>query len=266
MDEIYNVKFLGLDTSFKISPIAFEIFGIKIHWYGIILGLGFILAYIYCMKNAKRFKIDFDKFTDVIIISSILGIIGARIYYVLFYPGDTYRKDPIKIFFINEGGIAIYGGIIASIVAGYFMCKFKKINFKKALDLVSLGFLIGQSIGRWGNFFNQEAFGTETNLPFGMMSENTFGTYVHPCFLYESIWCLIGFLILHIFSKKAKTFDGEIFAIYLIWYSIGRFFIESLRTDSLYIPLINIKVSQFVAIILCLISIIFIITKKTFKK
>ena len=266
MRESYNVKFLGLDKTFNINPIAFSIGNLTVHWYGIILCIGFILAFFYCKKRAKRFDIDFDKFIDVIIVSSICGIIGARLNYVLFYPGNTYIKDPIKILFINEGGLAIYGGIIGAIIPGYFMCKFKKINFKNALDLISLGFLIGQAIGRWGNFFNQEAFGTKTNLPWGMMSENTLLEYVHPCFLYESLWCLLGFILLHIYSKKFKTFSGEIFSIYVIWYSVGRFFIESLRTDSLIIKGLNVRVSQIVAVIFFIGASIFLFKKKCLKQ
>lgn len=261
----YHVKFLGFDNTFTINPVAFSFFGISIRWYGIILCTGFILAFIYCMKVSKRFKINFDKFIDVIIVSSICGIIGARLYYVLFYPGDLYLKNPAKILNINEGGIAIYGGIIGAIIAGYFMCRFKKINFKKALDLASLGFLIGQAIGRWGNFFNQEAFGSQTNLPWGMMSEATSFKYVHPCFLYESIWCFLGFLGLHLISKKLKVFDGEIFSLYIAWYSTGRFFIEALRTDSLIFPVLGMKVSQIIAVIAILGSLFFILSKKLLK-
>lgn len=262
MNEIYHVKFAGLNTTFNTRPVAFSIGNLSVRWYGIILCIGFLLAFFYCKKNASRFGVDFDKFFDVIIISSICGIVGARLYYVLFYPGDTYIKEPLKILKLNEGGIAIYGGIIGAIIPGYFLCRLKKIDFKKALDLTSMSFLIGQAVGRWGNFFNQEAFGSKTDLPWGMVSENTFNEYVHPCFLYESLLCIVGFILLHTYVRKAKTFDGEVFALYTIWYSFGRFFIEALRTDSLMLPGINIKVSQLVAAALCVVAIFFISVKK----
>lgn len=262
MELTYHVKFGGLGTVFEINPVAFSLGGLTVRWYGIILSLGFILAILYAKKNAKRFSINFDKLIDVVVVASMCGIAGARLYYVLFYPGDTYIKEPIKIFYINEGGIAIYGGLIGAVVSGYFMCRAKKVDYKKALDLASLGFLIGQAVGRWGNFFNQEAFGTKTALPWGMSSENTFYEYVHPCFLYESLWCALGFVLLHFYSKKAKIFNGEIFALYAIWYGVGRFFIESLRTDSLLLPYVNIRVSQMVAVIFVLLSVTFIFAKK----
>ena len=137
---------------------------------------------------------------------------------------------------INKGGLAIYGGLIGAIIAGGITCKIRKVNFLSALDLASIGFLIGQGIGRWGNFFNQEAFGTETDLPWRMVSENTNYVGVHPCFLYESLWCLLGVLVLHIISKKWYNFKGQIFCCYMVWYGFERTIVEGLRTDSLYLP------------------------------
>ncbi|MDQ5983176.1 MAG: Phosphatidylglycerol--prolipoprotein diacylglyceryl transferase [Eubacteriales bacterium SKADARSKE-1] len=259
----YHIEFPAMGLSFEINPVAFKIGGISVYWYGIIIGFGFILAFLYTMKNSKRFDLDQDKLIDVIIIGLITGLIGARLYYVIFYPGDMYVKEPTKILFINQGGIAIYGGIIGAILGGLVVCKIKKLEFLKVLDIASLGFLIGQAIGRWGNFTNQEAFGTQTDSFFGMLSENTGNIAVHPCFLYESVWCAIGFLLLHIFSLKYKQrFDGEIFLLYVAWYSAGRFFIEGLRTDSLMIPGSGIRVSQVLAAVAVLVCGLLLIIKK----
>lgn len=252
-----------MGLNFVIDPIAFKIGSACVYWYGIIICFGFILAFLYAMKNSKRFELDPDKLVDVIIVGLITGIIGARLYYVIFYPGDIYIKEPIKIIFINQGGLAIYGGIIGAILGGFVVCKIKNLKFLKVIDIASLGFLIGQAIGRWGNFTNQEAFGTQTNSFFGMVSENTGNVAVHPCFLYESVWCAIGFLLLHIFSLKYKQrFDGELFLLYVAWYSTGRFFIEALRTDSLMVSGTGIRVSQALAAVIVMVCIIVLIVKK----
>ncbi len=262
---IYNVKFPGLNFNLQINPIAFKLGNISIYWYGIIICVGFLLALWYVLANCKRFKINVNHMVDVIIIGLICGIIGARLYYVIFYPGDLYIKNPLKILYINQGGIAIYGGIIGGILGGSFVARRKSIDLLSALDITSLGFLIGQGIGRWGNFVNQEAFGTKTDIFCRMVSENTGGVPVHPCFLYESIWCILGFLLLHMFSVKYKKYDGQVFFLYLIWYGTERFFVESLRTDSLLIPGIGIKVSQVVAVITVLVG-IFMLFKLRSKK
>ncbi len=256
MSTFYNVSFPGLNLNFKVYPIAFRVGAITVHWYGIILCVGFLLAIWYGLANCKRFGIDENSLIDATMVGLVCGIIGARLYYVLFFPGDTFWKDPIKILHINEGGIAIYGGIIGGLCGGLLVAKKKKLNLLAALDLAALGFLIGQGIGRWGNFMNQEAFGSQTDSLFRMVSENTGGLAVHPCFLYESLWCLLGFIILHLWRTKFRSFDGQIFLLYLIWYGLGRFFIESLRTDSLILPGVNLKVSQVVAIVTALVGIV----------
>lgn len=259
---MYHVSFPGLGIKFTINPVAFSVGDFNIYWYGIIIAVGFVLAFNYCMINSKRFGVDSDKLIDAIIVGLITGIIGARLYYVVFYPGDTYIEDPISIFQIHEGGLAIYGGIIGGLLGGIIVSKIKKINILSMLDIASLGFLIGQCIGRWGNFMNQEAFGIGTNLPWGMVSENTLvetSQPVHPCFLYESLWCLIGFIILDIFSRKLYKYKGQIFLIYIIWYGTERFFVEGLRTDSLMIPLMNLKVSQVLAAVSVIVSLIILI-------
>lgn len=238
--------------SLNINRVAFSIFGLDIYWYGIIIAVGVILAFSYGMKRARQVGLLSDEVFDVAFISIIAGFIGARAYYCIFI------DSKINFFDTRHGGLAIYGGIILGVVACVIVCKLRKINVPALLDLGGLGFLIGQCIGRWGNFVNQEAYGAPTagNLPWGMTGTNieneVFAStgitdqLVHPCFLYESLWCLIGFLVLHFYSKKLRTFDGEIFLLYVAWYGLGRGWIEGLRTDSLYIG--PLRVSQVVAI------------------
>lgn len=265
---MYHVSFPKLGIELTINPIAFSIGDFNIYWYGIIIATGFTIALCYAMINSKRFGIVQDKLIDAIIVGLITGIIGARLYYVVFYPGNTYINNPTSIFQIHEGGLAIYGGIIGGLTGGIIVAKIKNINIPSILDIAALGFLIGQCIGRLGNFINQEAFGTETNLPWGMVSENTLletSNPVHPCFLYESLWCLLGFIFLDIFSRKFKKYNGQIFLLYIVWYGTERFFVEGLRTDSLMLPYVNLRVSQVLAAISIVISVIILIYFKNKK-
>ena len=245
----YTVQFPGLGWSIPLNSTMFSIGSFEVKWYGFLIGIGFLLAFAYGLWMAKRLGLDRSKMIDSAIVALIAGIIGARLYYVIFYPGTMYWENPIRILYIHEGGLGIYGGIIGGIAAGMVMCKIKKLNPFAGLDVAALGFLIGQCIGRWGNFVNQEAFGSETSLPWGMQSVNTGGVPVHPCFFYESLWCAIGFVLLHSFTTRLRRYDGQTFLLYVIWYGAGRFFIEWLRTDSLYVPGIPIKVSQLVALV-----------------
>lgn len=253
-----NVSFPHLGISLNINNVAFSIGDYHIYWYGIIIGIGFILAFIYAMMSLKRFKIPSEKFLDCVIVGLITAIIGARLYYV-FFSWDFYSSHPDKIFSIHDGGLAIYGGLIGALLGGCIIAKILKLNIPAILDVASLGFLIGQGIGRWGNFINQEAFGTETNLPWGMMSENTGGVTVHPCFLYESLWCLLGFVLLHFFSKKFQKYYGQIFLLYLVWYGFERMIVEGLRTDSLYTPFLNLRVSQILSAVVMIAGIVMLI-------
>ncbi len=252
---------LGLE--FYLESTAFSIFGYEIKWYGILIGLGFLLAMIYAFANFKKVGLDETRTLDVLICSFISAIIGARLYFVI-YEWDSYKGNFGKIFAIHDGGLAIYGGIIGGLLMAIIVSKIRKVKIMPLFDLAGIGFLIGQTIGRWGNFVNHEAFGENTDNIFGMTSikiQNylaynapkileTTGVVVdptapvHPCFLYESFWCLIGFLILNFYFKHRK-FDGEIFLLYVTWYGIGRFFIEGLRTDSLMIG--TMRVSQILA-------------------
>ena len=247
---MYHVQFPGLGFSFTINPVAFTVGGHAFAWYGIIIAAAFLLAFAYVIKSCRAFRMDEDKFIDAVIVGILGGVIGARLYYVLFSTSDQYIKNPVSVFYIWEGGLGIYGGIIGGFLCGVLIAKLHKLNIAAVLDMASLGFLIGQSVGRWGNFVNQEAFGSATSLPCRMVSERTdivSSGGVHPCFFYESMWCLIGFLLLHIFSRKYRRYDGQVFLLYVLWYGVGRFFIEGLRTDSLITPFLSLRVSQVVA-------------------
>ena len=245
----YNVTIFGIHL--KLSPIAFSIpIGSghwDIYWYGIIIATGFLLALIYGLKNAPRYGLNSDRMLDVILVATPVAILSARTYYVIF---DGEKLNVIGDFFVfgtssGFAGLAIYGGVIGAFAAGAVMCKIRKVKILDMFDVAATGFLIGQGIGRWGNFINQEAYGAFTGSSFwGMQSEKTVSEMgeglVHPCFLYESIWCIAGFFILNHFSKK-RRFSGEISLMYCVWYGFGRGFIELLRTDSLMIG--NLKVS-----------------------
>lgn len=246
----YNVTFPHLGLEFNINPVAFSIGNFHVYWYGIIIAAGFLLALIYVSFSCKKMNIDINRLFDVVIVGLITGVIFARLFYVVFYPGDKYWKNPLEIFQIHDGGLAIYGGIIGAVVFGSLMAKLRKLKVTAVLDIAALGFLIGQCVGRWGNFINQEAFGSATELPWGMHSENTAAVVdgnVHPCFLYESLLCLLGFVLLHFFTRRFRRYDGQTFLLYIVWYGACRFFIEGLRTDSLIIPGTGLRVSQVIA-------------------
>lgn len=258
------IEFPALGWTFNVSPtlVEFDLFGMpfSVNWYGLLIAMGFLLAVLYAVKFAKpRFGIELDPLTDAVLVCALFAVLGARIYYILFDPNgggiSTFWTDPLKVFRVWEGGLAIYGAVIGAFATGIWMTKVKKINTLAAFDLAAVGFFIGQCLGRWGNFFNQEAFGSNTTLPWGMtgsiISAGTNGigydAYlpVHPTFLYESLWCLAGFFLLHILGKKSYTFKGKLFCTYIIWYGAGRFWIEGLRTDSLMLG--TMRVSQLLA-------------------
>ena len=272
--ETHEIQFPELGWKFHIDPTAFTVFGFQIQWYGIIITIGLILALIYVLPRMKRFGLDADRAIDVIIGGVIGGIVGARIYYVLMR-WDEYKWDWKAIINTRNGGLAIFGGIIGGILIGYIIARIRKVKALPMLDVVSLGFLIGQGIGRWGNFVNQEAFGTNTDSFLGMTGgtiqrtiadgmsmdgdmyknglEMLWEKPVHPCFLYESIWCLLGFVILAFWSKRRK-YDGQIFLMYLTWYGAERFLVEGIRTDSLMLG--NIRISQALAAVIFVVSVI----------
>ena len=224
---------------------------LTIHYYGLIIALGLILAVVYACKRSKAFGVKEDDILDGVLWVTPFAIVCARVYYVIF-SWDAYAGDPISALYIWEGGLAIYGGVLGAVLGVAVFCRVKKIPVTTVLDMVLLGFLIGQAIGRWGNFFNREAFGSATDsfLRMGLYNEIT-GTweYHHPTFLYESLWNLTGFVLLHVLSKRRK-YDGQIALGYAAWYGLGRIIIEGLRTDSLYWG--PFRVSQLLAALSCL--------------
>ncbi len=245
----HTIVFPNLGLEFTLNRVACNVFGKDIYWYGIIICVGFILAALYVNARTKDFGITSDNLTDCLIICVPLGIICARIYYVVF-EWSYYAEHPDEIIAIWKGGIAIYGGIIGTLIGLYVYSRVKKLSFASLCDLAAFGLLIGQCIGRWGNFVNGEAHGGPTTLPWGMTIDNQ--SMVHPTFLYESLWNLIGFVLLHFYSKK-RRFKGEMALLYVAWYGAGRAWIEGLRTDSLYIG--SMRVSQLLAIISCVAAI-----------
>lgn len=263
------------ENGLKIDNVMVTIPGttFEIYWYGFLIALGMALAMIYAFTRVKKFGLEPDRFTDTVLAGFIGGIIGARAYYVIFsldkYMTDDGTFDIVEALSIRDGGLAIYGGVIGALLFGLVVAKIRKVKIGTLLDLAGMGFLIGQCLGRWGNFFNEEAYGSMTTLPWGMTSKKIINELyffyypenvtivtnrardmiAHPCFLYESLWCLVGFIALHFYSKHRK-FDGELFLLYIGWYGLGRFWIEGLRTDSLYLinnDAIQLKISQLVA-------------------
>lgn len=285
------VHFKCLDRAFDVSktlveftlPFTDKIVSIK--WYGAIIAFGFLLAVLFGGRIAYKWKINLDKMVDVLIYGTIFGIIGARLYYVAFEWG-YYSKHLSEIVQIWNGGLAIYGGIIGGLLGAFIACKSEKINFLNLLDMASMSLLIGQGIGRWGNFANQEAFGTLTTKPWGMMSDtvlsyiqkhpSSFGLdgmtstqiaeyisendlYVHPTFLYESVWCLLGFGVLYLILRKYRRFSGQLFLTYGLWYGVERAIVEGLRTDSLFIGETNLRVSQLLSIVLAAVCLVLLV-------
>ncbi len=282
------VTFPGLGLTFELNRVAIEIFGRSIYWYGAIIAGGFLLAVLLCCRWAPRFGLNSDHIYDYLILAVPTALIGARIYYVIFYL-DLYRQadgsyDYMAMLRITDGGIAIYGAVITCVCTLWLYCRWKKISFPAFADLGAKGLLIGQLVGRWGNFMNVEAYGGLTDAPWRMCSDSiaqemylagladsaeyaqiisgTLG--VHPTFFYESMWNLVGLIILYLVGRYARKFDGQIFLGYVLWYGIGRFWIEGLRTDSLYffgLELLGypIRSSQVLAIVSALAALIVLI-------
>jgi len=213
-----------------MNPTAFTIFGIDIQWYAIIITSAMMLGIYLIIKNGEKQGFIGDNLLDLTLIALPLAIVCARAYYVIFN-FDLYQDHLIDVFNIRQGGMAIHGGLLGGFLGGYLVAKYRKMNVLKTMDLISPYLILGQAIGRWGNYINQEAHGGPTDLPWGIMVD---GIRVHPTFLYESIWNIAVFIIL-IKIGKNKKFEGQIAGLYLILYSVGRFFIEGLRTDSLMV-------------------------------
>lgn len=259
------VSFPGFNIEpFHMDPIAFSVFGIQVHWYGVIITFGMILSVLYAMYHAKYERVKTDDVIDLALYLIIFGVIGARLYYVIMEfdsyiaTGGTFWENVGKTLYniiaVWNGGLAIYGGIIAGVITGFLFARRKRIRFSVVADIAGPSVLIGQLIGRWGNFVNVEAFGGETTLPWrmGILKSVDGGQsfysemYVHPTFLYESLWNLLGVILITILYKK-KKFHGQMFLFNMAWYGFGRMCIEGLRSDSLYVG--NMRISQFVGFV-----------------
>lgn len=250
-----------------IDPVAFNLGPLSVRWYGIIIAVGILLGYFVAQRALVKAGLHKDTLVDIIFYSALFGFIAARIYFVIFQ-WPYYSENPSEIIKIWHGGIAIHGGLIGGFIAGVIVCKVKNLNPFQIGDIVAPSIILAQGIGRWGNFMNHEAHGGPVSRAFleqlhlpNFIIENMYinGQYYHPTFLYESIWDVAGFIILVNIRKHLKL--GETFFLYLTWYSIGRFFIEGLRTDSLMLTS-NIRVAQLVSILLILISISLIVYRR----
>lgn len=270
-----QISFPGLSIPpFTVNPVAFSVGGIEIRWYGVIIVLGIIAGFSYAAYRAKQSGLSLDDMLDYVLVALPLGIICARLYYVVFFNDGSYKTfyDVIAIW---EGGLAIYGGVLGGLLGMFLVSRHKKNKFRAVLDCFAPGVMIGQIFGRWGNFFNAEAYGTldhidfpfigriftphfEENYPLRMVIENGFvgKIAVHPTFLYESVWNLLGLLLIHLFFSR-KRFDGEVALWYFAWYGFGRFFIEGMRDDSLMLG--SFRVSQILALVLFAASIVLIV-------
>ena len=249
------ISFPGLGIFGLNPPASFSVFGFRIYFYGVLFALGFTLGILYCARRSKDFGLKSDDFYDMVILLIPLSILCARIYYVLFRLDEFAGRPLIAYFAVWEGGIAIYGGIIGGILAIWLVTRRKKLPFLAMLDLTVFGVLIGQIIGRWGNFMNREAFGAQTEIfcRMGLTDPSGHTIYVHPTFLYESLWNLVLFLGLWLWVKKGKRkYDGQMSLLYFFFYGLGRAWIEGLRTDSLYIGHTGIRVSQALSLVLVL--------------
>lgn len=240
------ITFPGLGLEFHLDRVAFHLMGRPVYWYGIIIAMGFLLAVGFCMRRAPKFGMTGDDLIDMLLFAVPLAIVGARLYYIIFYL-DFFTKadgslDWAAMVRITDGGLAIYGGVIAAVLTVIVFCKVRKAKVGAYLDVGAFGLLIGQAVGRWGNFMNAEAFGGETTLPWRMGVQifnevsQTYVSYgeVHPTFLYESLWNVAGFVLLLVIAQKWRKYDGQLFTTYVAWYGLGRAWIEGLRSDSLY--------------------------------
>jgi len=269
-----TVFFPGLGLEFELNRVAFTVFGHNIYWYGVIIAAGFLLAVAFGLWKCPEFGLDPDTITDAIFVVVPMAIIGARLYYVIFNPSVCFERDGSFSFYrmiaFWDGGLAIYGGVIATVATALVFCRVRDVDFWSGMDITVYGLLIGQLVGRWGNFVNVEAYGGVTTLPWRMCSESianelwrdglleSQGMYqsildgslgVHPTFLYESLWNLLGLILLLLLMKRGRKFNGQMFLSYVAWYGLGRAAIEGLRTDSLYFFGTGIRSSQLLGLV-----------------
>ena len=243
------ISFPMLGDSFVLNPPAsFSIGGFSIYLYGVVIALGFLLAVFYVSRIESRIGVTMDQVYDLLIFTVPAAIVGARLYYVIFY-WSLYAGDFWGVFRIRDGGLAIYGGVIGTVVALVLRCRAKKMPVGSGLDIAAFGLPVGQCVGRWGNFFNREAYGYETDVfcRMGLTPPGGETVYVHPTFLYESLWSLLGLIVLHTVCKKHRKYTGQFFILYVAWYGVGRAVIEGLRADSLWLVPGVIRVSQLLA-------------------
>ncbi len=242
---VNNIAFEKLGLEFEINRTAFSIGGVNIYWYGIIIAFAFIAAVLFVVSDCEKRAVKRDTIYDIAIYGLIFGLLGARLYYVIF-DFDSVRGSFLNFFAIRNGGIAIYGGIIGAAAAAYVYCRRKKLNVLNVFDVCAPGLFIGQIIGRFGNFVNAEVYGRQTDLPW-QMSINS-GAGVHPLFLYESFWNLVGLIFLLIYRRRKKA-DGEIFFLYILWYALGRIWLEGMRESEYILYLIPdvLGISQVVS-------------------
>lgn len=278
---INHVQFPGLGIDLTVDRIAFSIGSLNVYWYGICIAAGLALALVFAFARCRDFGIDDDRFIDVVMLATVFAIVGARAYYVIFAP---FKYESLwDMINLRDGGIAIYGSVIGAAVSGYFLCKWRKIPVLPAFDITAIGFLIGQALGRWGNFFNQEAFGINSSGLLRMYSEGTHdylsavqqtlaasgvivnpASPVHPTFLYESLWCLLGFVLLALYVRHRK-FNGEIALLYVMWYGVERAFVEGLRTDALS-TIFGLRISQVIAAVSVLAAgVLWLVLRKKYK-
>lgn len=281
-----SIDFPNLGIHLENVGKTWTVFGFDIAYYGLAIGLGILAGIAVAVWEAKRTGQSPETYIDLATYGVIFGIIGARIYYVVF-SWDMYKDDPLSILNLRQGGLAIYGGVIAAVITVFVFAKVKKISPGLLLDTGGMGLVTGQAIGRWGNFFNREAFGEYTDNLFAMCIptdavrksditeimwnhvtrvNDTNCIQVHPTFLYESIWCLLILALMMIYARKWKQFDGEVFLFYLGGYGFGRFFIEALRTDQLLLPVVGLPVSRVLAGILVIVSVTLIVGMRIYKR
>lgn len=278
MVQVISFPGLGIEK-IALNRVAFTIFGLPVYWYGVIIAVGFLLAITYILRRCPEFGLDSDKALDVLLGVAVGGIVGARLYYVIF-SGQHYTL--MDILRVRDGGLAIYGGVIGGFLSGMLMCRWRKVKFLPMADATVGGVILGQAIGRWGNFVNVEAFGGNTAMPWGMAGK-PIADYlaahqeqlaaqgilvdpsmpVHPTFFYESMWCLAGFVVLAMFVKR-RQLDGEVALFYLAWYGMGRAVIEGLRTDSLMLG--GFRVSQLLAVLLTVASFALITRRRALRR
>lgn len=239
-----------------MNPVAFEIFGLEIRWYGIFIATAFLVGTLIALREARRRGMDEELIIDLLLFAVPAALIGARLYYVIF-SWDLYRDNPMEVFNIRGGGLAIHGGIIAAVLVGIIFSRVRGVSFWQLADIAAPSIILGQAIGRWGNYTNQEAYGRPTDLPWAITIN---GERVHPTFFYESLWNFLVFLFLLWYRKHKAKNDGEVFLLYIILYSLGRFFIEGLRIDSLMLG--PIRVAQLISLVSILIALFFLYRRK----